>query len=216
MELLKHHESIGFDTIQMKLVRLSKENEFAIHKGNIDKLKGLIKELFQFILDEAIRDNVKPWMMLLNDNDYIGKITRRVIIKEKYVYRCYAARAKISITANGYIYPCDSFVGMKDFCIGNIYDGIDREKQTQFENQSIFNRISCKDCWARFTCGGDCFHNSYITTGNISNPDPIFCELIKYAIQWSVLTVNRLIKEKPETYASLEKFLRIRHHLQHK
>lgn len=55
--------------------------------------------------------------MLSNDNDYLGKILRRIILRRIVTHRCQAGKNKVSITANGQLFPCDSFVGKMNFVL---------------------------------------------------------------------------------------------------
>lgn len=211
-EIIDHHYKLGFKTVQMKLVRLSQEDHKNVdfNKSEITNLKEHISHLFEYVLTEAVQDNLQPWLTFLNDNDHFGKLTRRIILKKPYDYRCHAARSKLSFTPDRKIYPCDSFIGMEEFCIGDLDNGLNHSKLSNFENQSIYERESCKDCWARFVCSGDCFHNSYLSTGNISDPDPFFCDIVQYTTMHSIVTLNDLLRKNPQSYNKLYKFLNIR------
>lgn len=211
VEVLKHHISLGFQTIQMKMVRMSKTEQLAIESVHVEQLKTWIRELYDYVVKEALtNDNITPWLTFLNDNDHFGKLTRRIMLKQPYDYRCYAARAKLSFTPDGKIYPCDSFIGLETFCLGDVDHGLDKTKVAMFENQSIYDREPCKTCWAKFVCSGDCFHNAYLTHGEISSPDPCFCEVVKFTTEYSVVCINELMNKNMGVYERIVKMLNVR------
>lgn len=65
----------------------------------------------------SLDEGIEYLLLILNDNDYFGKIIKRIILKEAYAFRCKAGRSKITVCPNGDIYPCDSFVGKEDYFI---------------------------------------------------------------------------------------------------
>ena len=103
--------------------------------------------------------------------------------REIIIRHCGAGINKISICANGDIYPCDSFVGKKDFCMGNIATGIDRMKFG--EDINVYSS-SCVECWARFLCGGDCYHNVFVSGRQITEPLHYYCDLYKFLIEIAI------------------------------
>jgi uncharacterized protein len=174
----------------MKNARLQKDKPFAVNEDNIEKIEAMYSEFTDFFRQEASIGRIDYLTMILNDNDFYGKLIRRLLLKERIIYRCDAGKCKFSVNAAGEIYPCDSFVGHSEFKLGDIYSGIDPDKQEKFYRASIFDREKCKECWAKFLCGGDCFYNSYIVNGNITEPDKIHCRLIKFCILQSLELID--------------------------
>ncbi len=73
----------------------------------------------------------------------------RLITKNKIVYRCQAGKNKFSITADGDIYPCDSFVGMKGMKIGNVYyDEVNEEVNVYYDevNEEVLQYFKKEYC----------------------------------------------------------------------
>ena len=189
MDVLAEYKQRGINSVQMRLVRVPNDSEFSVSGENIFKIKKMYKDLidsFKKDIDQCDISNIK---MILNDSDYLGKILVR-LFKQKIVNtRCLAGKNKISITANGDIYPCDAFVGIDRYKIGNI-NGSKQLFENDFVCMSVDKRDECKKCWAKYLCGGDCLHNSYIHNGNISQPDSEFCEIQKFLIESCVDLVN--------------------------
>lgn len=179
VSIMKHHINLGIRNMQMKLIR-QKTNKF--------KAQDIEKEyylLYRFLKKKFILGELDYFYSILNENDYFGKILKRVLQGRLYDRRCMAGVKKVSICPDGSIYPCDSFVGMKEMLLGNIFDS-----NADLEKFSLFNvdkRKPCSDCEIKYICGGDCYYNSYIKGGQISSPDTVFCEIQKYIVRLCIV-----------------------------
>ncbi len=206
---IRHNKALGLKSMQMKIVRSAKESDLSINESNMEHFKKLYSDLVDFFKNELKEGRFEYLCMILNDNDFIGKIIVRLILRNPVTYRCFAAKEKISICANGDIYPCDSFVGNTGFLMGNIYEGVNQDIREKFYSLSVFDRPRCKVCWARFVCGGDCYHNSLLSNGSIEEPDDIICSLTKYVIELSLDLMEQLNKNEKAAKILL-KFLKAR------
>ena len=124
--------------------------------------------------------------------------------------RCGAGSCMLSFAADGYIYPCDCFVGNQEFIMGNFYESFDQDKLKVFEDLSVHNRLKCKRCWARFACGGDCYHNSYLKHGNMKTPDDAYCNIILPVIERIIACANQYQMNNPAGYNAYQNFLHFR------
>lgn len=85
----------------------------------------------------------------------------------------------LGIDANGDVYPCDGFIGMKQFKIGNIR----KSKLEKLASAPLMQKIIadsdktlngvCKKCNFLESCAGGCRAHAYIKYGNFSSPDPL-------------------------------------------
>lgn len=214
LSIVKHHKKIGFSSMQMKMARLSKDSPLSINLNHIPTLVNSIDQLLSFAVQDYVETGrMDTFLFFVNQTDYIGKYILALLSRQAYVYRCGAGLSKFCFTADGSIYPCDSFVGKKDFCLGTIYNGIASDKRELFYGLSVAERNPCHKCWARFVCGGDCFHNSYIINGDKKIPDECFCEFSKETIKLCVYYLNKLCSISPEKYQALKRLISIRSEL---
>ena len=204
-DILIHHRKIGLKNVQMKIVRLKKNSPYSVNSGNIEKIKGLYDELFDFFTDELEKSSIEYVKMILNDNDFAGKIVRRLLMRYLVLNRCQAGKNKVSIAANGDMYPCDSFVGMEQFRLGNVLTGV--EDENRFCKMSVCSNSVCTDCWARFVCGGDCYHNSYLVNDEIDQPDGVICQLEKHIIYRTLIYLNEMAEKHLNLYEYLQNLL---------
>lgn len=204
VDILKHHKKIGFQSVQMKFVR-SNNDDVAISKEDIPAIQKLYTELYYFFLDEVKKNDITYIKLILNDNDYWGKIIRKILLRLVTNNRCRAGKNKVSFTANGDLYPCDSFVGVNEFCIGNAMTGI--KSENVLCNVFCEDRKICEKCWARFVCGGDCFHNSYIHNSSVYKPDSVYCAMEKYLIELSIALVYNIRVLNVELFFEIQRLI---------
>jgi uncharacterized protein len=43
----------------------------------------------------------------------------------------------------------------------------------------VDNLPVCRRCWVRYFCGGGCFYQNRASTGDMHQPDPLYCQEIK-------------------------------------
>ena len=102
----------------------------------------------------------------------------------KRVSACGAGNEYFSVVPNGDLYPCHQFASDKEFCMGNVREGITRpEIREKFKNSCLFTRKKCGDCFAKFICSGGCNANNYHFNGDIDEPYEMTCAMMKKRIE---------------------------------
>ena len=95
-------------------------------------------------------------------------------------FGCGAGRKMIAVNINGDIYPCQRFVGVDEYKLGNI--SANELNQKVFLDKAYINseeRQKCKKCWVRKLCLGSCVHSSYVNTGKITENTEFVCALYR-------------------------------------
>ena len=119
--------------------------------------------------------------------------------------RCRAGLNEISVDTNGDIYPCDSFTGVEEFKIGEVFSGITDGKDDIFRDLTINKpRLPCYHCEFRLICGTGCPYRNYLC-GDLSRMNAFDCELNKYLI----LLAMRLIEEGNISLRRLDEAIRL-------
>lgn len=107
---------------------------------------------------------------------------------------CGAGSDYIAVTPKGEIYPCHQFVGIKDFELGTLDQGIIRpDLQGEFSALSVFNKEACKSCWAKYYCSGGCHANAYNFNKDLKVPYELGCELERKRVE---MAIYLLIKKR--------------------
>ncbi len=208
VKILKHHLELDATSIQMKIAR-GDNNKFGIKEDNVSSFVSAYQNLVYYMINEYKNKNLAPFLALINGNDTMGKMIKSIILLEPNCYRCGAGKDRFSFTANGDIYPCDNFVGIEEFKLGNIYqDGfIDSIKYYEYH---VNNSEVCSSCWAKYLCSGDCYYNSYIRTGNLKNPDSCMCSFFKKLSEMIIILVAEMEEVDYEQYKKLKRLISIR------
>ena len=94
----------------------------------------------------------------------------------------------LAVTPWGDFYPCHQFVGMEDFLLGNVDEGITNTKvRDEFKLCNVYAREKCRDCFARFYCSGGCAANAYNFSGDITGAYEIGCAMQKKRIECAIM-----------------------------
>lgn len=101
-------------------------------------------------------------------------------------FNCGACIKTLGVDINGDLYPCQYFVDMPDFKIGNIWDGRDFEKIANFYNDFESHRQKCIQCWAKNICGKGCFSKAVKDGCQFVEPDDNMCNIIRKHIEKSL------------------------------
>lgn len=109
---------------------------------------------------------------------------------------CGAGHEYFAVTPEGDLYPCHQFVGREKFLLGNVFEGV---KNTvlpdQFRQSHVLSKAECRDCWARYYCGGGCHANAELFNDNIEIPYKIGCELQKKRLECAIMIQAILMLE---------------------
>lgn len=122
----------------------------------------------------------------------------------KRVSACGAGNEYFSVVPNGDLYPCHQFAGDREFRMGSVREGITRpDLREKFRNSCLFTRKKCGDCFAKFICSGGCSANNYHFCGDIDEPYPITCAMMKKRIECAmhILAEKKLRAEEKEAKA---------------
>lgn len=74
-------------------------------------------------------------------------------------YPCGAGAGYLGVSADGDLAACHRFVGDAEGAMGSLDTGIDARKRTIWlAERHVHTQEPCRDCWARYLCGGGCHH----------------------------------------------------------
>ncbi len=106
----------------------------------------------------------------------------------KRIKGCGSGSEYIAVIPGGDIYPCHQFVGFPEYRMGNVHDGsFDVQMQKKFAEHNIMTTESCRECWAKYFCGGGCAANNHSLCGCVGIPYKMACEMEKKRIECSLM-----------------------------
>jgi len=118
--------------------------------------------------------------------------------------QCHFGIKQISIAPDGSIYPCVQFVkdgkSNKDFCIGDVTNGIDQNKQQRLFHLSREENTECISCKLRHRCEHQCSCLNWQTTGEINQITPFLCESERILIPIADNLGEKLFRKKAHSF----------------
>jgi len=201
--IITHLLDLGFKEITMKPVR-SPTGSYAITSENVEEIRKGYDTLGKFLVEQTLLGHSQYIKAILNPGDFLGRFLIRTLGHHRLIYRCNAGKGELSVTATGDLYPCSSFVGIEAFKMGNINQGMDLRRRGIFFDLIVDRKNPCRECWARYLCGGGCYYAAYLANGRIDQPDRTKCRLIQHLIELSIWIWTSIKKKKPNWAKQLE------------
>ncbi len=118
---------------------------------------------------------------------------------EKRISACGAGNEYFSVVPNGDLYPCHQFAGDEKWRMGSVFEGIQRQDiREEFAKNCLFTRKKCGDCFAKFICSGGCSANNQHFCGDMNDPYPLTCAMMKKRIECAlhVLAQRKAFQER--------------------
>lgn len=120
---------------------------------------------------------------------------------------CGAGTALVAADNKGDLYACHRLVGEEQFKIGNVKDGVDGPRRfALITDMHPRSRAPCRECWARYLCGGGCHHIAWLHTSKGEAPWMIgdeFCDFLRGWYRLGLHTYARMLEEAPDMLGRL-------------
>ena len=175
-----HMADLGFEQISVEPVVADKSESYAIREEDIDTLIKQYDELTAEMIKR--KKEGKPFNLFHLMIDLSGGPC-----VAKRLSGCGSGTEYLAVSPSGELYPCHQFMGMKDFLLGNVDDGVIRtDIRDEFKLCNVYAKEKCKNCFAKFYCSGGCAANSYNFSGSINGTYEIGCELQKKRIECAI------------------------------
>ena len=107
------------------------------------------------------------------------------------------AHNQLSVAPDGKIFHSSKYVGFPEFTIGDVFSGIDLEKQEMIEKKALTPPEPCQECALRPRCNYAYGHLK-LQSGNIvlENPSPIQCAHEQLIVPIADYVAEKLYKER--------------------
>jgi len=165
--------------------------------------------------DPSSRLDAADWQHLLARHDELvnrpftswGELPESVksmILKiaegRRLFYGCGAGISEVTVAPDGSIYECQRIYREP---YGNVSDGRGpRELDSRFLTM-VDERPVCRDCWARYLCGGGCLHQAH-TDGGTDAPLPQFCRMKRTLVEAAIVHLAEIGVHAAETDTEAE------------
>jgi uncharacterized protein len=133
------------------------------------------------------------------------KLMQRLYYHHEVAGGCPAAKGQIAVMADGGIYPCTAFLGIKEFEFGNVKHGIDMTKYNNFIESANRRFDYCRDCPLFSLCRttGSCLNMNYYFNGDPAISYNKSCHLFCEKLGLAVACLDFLSEKIPEKLEDL-------------
>ena len=175
-----HMADLGFEQISVEPVVADKSESYAIREEDIDTLIKQYDELTAEMIKRKKEGKPFNFFHFMIDLSGVPCVAKRLS-------GCGSGTEYLAVSPSGELYPCHQFMGMKDFLLGNVDEGVIRtDIRDEFKLCNVYAKEKCKNCFAKFYCSGGCAANSYNFSGSINGTYEIGCELQKKRIECAI------------------------------
>jgi uncharacterized protein len=151
LQILEHLIALPFDDVGFALALVAPPG-LAVEAGRFDGLLGEMVECGEKTLNEVSAGRSFPFSNFLTAMDEIHRGTHRP-------YPCGAGAAYLSVNAEGRTYACHRTIDDSEFALGDLDAGLDHAaRQRMLVRNHVDSIDPCRSCWARYLCGGGCYH----------------------------------------------------------
>ena len=210
IELYEHLKKLGFERIEIF------ESEDACHKisphqgtsfFSSEENYGLLCKAYERLalryIDDVVSRNLNYSRTFFNR---FFKLMQRLYYNRQVSGGCPAAKGQIAVSVDGGIYPCTSFLGIKDFELGNVKNGFKKHAYESFIANTNGRFEHCqKDCDLFSLCRstGSCLNVNYFFNGDPSVPHEKSCALFKEKLALAVASLAILSEKIPHRLEKL-------------
>ena len=181
---VEHLLELGFDRISMEPVVETPEKPWAIREEDLPRLFETYEELAGLYISR--KKSGRPFAFFHFEMDLNGGTCMR-----KRLTGCGAGTEYAAVGPDGRIYPCHQFAGSVAFEMGDVWRGIFRDDlRDLFSAANVSRKWPCRDCWARYLCGGGCHAAAYLANGDIMRPNPIACAIQKKRLECAIFATS--------------------------
>lgn len=188
-EDVKHLADLGFKQISVEPVVALPEEPYAITEEDLPKLFEEYDKLAKLMLEykkEGKDFNFFHFMIDLTGGPCVAK----------RLSGCGSGTEYLAVTPWGDLYPCHQFVGVPEYLMGNVFEGVKTpEIREEFRVCNVYAKDKCRDCFAKFYCSGGCAANSFKFHGDINDCYDIGCELQKKRVECAIMLKAALAEE---------------------
>ena len=152
LERLEHLLALGFDEVGFSPVRVSPTSELENSEFSTEQFTQRMIECAQGVRERLLRGQNCALSNFLTALHQIHFGTHRP-------YPCGGGASYVSASASGDYYTCHRLINDGAHALGSVHSGIDTGRQHRHLDQKHVDRQTpCSACWARYLCGGGCYH----------------------------------------------------------
>ena len=189
LPVLEHVLGLGFDEVGFAAVLVSPDPALAIAPDGFAPLLAHMVECGEVALAELSAGRCYPFGNFETAMHQIHRGSHRP-------YPCGAGAGYLSAGAAGDLFACHRLVDDPAFAMGSVQAGPDNQAREQHLARSHVDRMQpCRSCWARYLCGGGCYHE-------VSRRGRPGCDYIRGWLEFCLRAYVELSTANPDYFSS--------------
>lgn len=181
---LTHLLSKGFYEVGFAPVTESNMN-LALDEEDLKRMLDQFREIAEDYVQHALRNEYYGFSNLTN-------VLRELHTGTNKAYGCGAGLGFFAVSPEGGLYLCHRFNEDERFKLGDIYNGIEREKQRDMLNELHVDRKQpCQTCSLKHICAGGCYYEAMERQGDFRSPNAHYCEWMH---EWITIGLNVYVR----------------------
>lgn len=190
LPLLDHILSLGFDEVGFAAVLVSPNPSLTFSPADFGVFLEQMIACGEKALREIAAGRSYPFGNLETALQEIHRGSHRP-------YPCGAGAAYLSANAEGKLYACHRLIDDPQFAMGSVQSGSDHTARSAHLARSHVDLMEpCNQCWARYLCGGGCYHE-------VSRRGRIGCDYIRGWLEFCLRAYAELSTVQPEYFVTL-------------
>ena len=157
------------------------DDSLAVLRGQYEAVADLMEARF---------DQPRPLLFL----PFLTKISS--YLNGRPCLECQLGMRQPSVAEDGSIYPCNQFLYLNDYRMGDVFTGIDRAKQQAIYAASLAPEPDCEGCAIEGRCRHHCACLNFSLTGDMHTVHPVQCEHERILIPVADALAERLYARK--------------------
>lgn len=109
--------------------------------------------------------------------------------------RCQLGLKQLSVDTDGKLYPCVQFVGEEQYCVGDVFSGIDEKRRRALYTRCEETKGVCEGCAIQKRCNHHCGCLNKQATGDINGISPVLCAHERIALAAADRTAEILVEK---------------------
>lgn len=170
----------GFDQISVEPVVLPAGHPLEINETHLTKIIDEYEHFTEGYLERRRGGKWFNFFHFMIDLHHGPCVNKRLT-------GCGAGTEYLAVSPEGDLYPCHQFVGLSDYLIGNVDEGVKNQNiREQFAAVTVLKKEHCAACAAKYYCGGGCAANAVNFSGSLDGQYKLGCDMAKKRLELSL------------------------------
>jgi uncharacterized protein len=193
LPILDHILSLGFDEVGFATVLVSPDPNLTFSTADFPVFLERMIACGEKAVQEIVAGRPYPFSNLETALQEIHRGSHRP-------YPCGAGAAYLSANAEGKLFACHRLIDDPQFAMGSVQGGSDPIARSAHLAQSHVDLMEpCNKCWARYLCGGGCYHE-------VSRRGRIGCDYIRGWLEFCLRAYVEVSSVYPDYFVTSSRF----------